>query len=96
MRTSVSVLPTARIEAVIGRRDGVATYSEQRAECIERIEAAVEPKRILVEIRLKMLRADPMVTTQEPAFQVRKHQMDDRQVILRERRVSPDRDWKGR
>src|SRR5216683_3025378 len=88
MTTTVSVLPTARIKPFVGRSGGVPADSEQRAEGIERVEAAVEPKGELVEVGLKMLRADAVMAAHQPAFEVAENQVDDGQVFLGNRRVA--------
>src|SRR6516225_9320723 len=42
-------------------------------------------------MRLQVLRAYPVVTTEQPAFQVSKHQVHDGQIILSQCRVATDR-----
>ena len=62
--------------------------AEQRAERIERVEAAVEPECELVEICLKVLVADAMMNAVQPCLQVREDQMDDGHELLRHLRVA--------
>src|SRR5688572_21870026 len=87
MRTTVSVLPTARIQPVIGRRGCAPAYPEQRAESIKRVKAAVKPERELIEVGLQVLRADAVMATAQPAFQVAENQVDDWQKFLGDSRV---------
>ena len=88
MRTTVSVLPTARIKPFVGRRRGVRAYSEQRTERIEGVKAAVEPESELVEVGLQVFRAHSVVTALQPAFEVAENQVDDGQELFRDFRVS--------
>src|SRR3979411_2331766 len=48
----------------------------------DRIKTAIEPERELVEIGLKVLRANAVVATSEPAFQITEDQMGDGQKVL--------------
>jgi hypothetical protein len=76
------MLPLARIQAVIGRGFRVASDAEQRAEGIERVEPAVKAERELVEVGLQMLRAHAVMCALQPRFEVRKNEVDHRQVVL--------------
>lgn len=87
MATTISVLPTARIKPFVGRGGGVPANSEQRTEGIERVEAAVEPEGELVEVGLKVLRADAVMAAHQPAFQVAENQVDDGQIFLGDSRI---------
>src|SRR5579859_6296847 len=88
MRTTASVLPTAIIKPFIGRRSGFGANSEQRAKGVEGIEPAVKPERELVEVGLKVLRRDAVMTALKPAFEVAENQVDDGQKFLGDFRVS--------
>ena len=75
------VLPLAAIEAVIGRAFAVGANAQQRAERIERVEAAIEPEGKFVEVGLQMLRLNaPVVRALQPSLKVAENQVDDRQV----------------
>lgn len=50
--TKCGVRPFPGVKPVKGRRDRPTRDSEQRAECVEGIEASVESKRELVEVGL--------------------------------------------
>jgi len=77
------VRPFAGIEFGERRRLRTASNAEQRAEGVERVEAAIESKRELVEIGLQMLGTDVVVDAVEPGLQIAENQMDHRQEILR-------------
>ena len=55
------MFPLAAIEAIVGRAFAVRADAEQRAEGVERVEAAVKAERKLVEVGLQMLRLDAAV-----------------------------------
>src|ERR1700726_485540 len=46
------------------------------------VKTAIEPERELVEIGLKVRRANALVATSQPAFQITEDQMGDRQKVL--------------
>ena len=84
--------PFARIKRFVSRRGGFASDAEQRAEGVERIESPIEPEGKLVEVGLQVLRADAVVGADQPGLQVGEHQMNYRQVLLGDSRITPFRD----
>ena len=78
------MLPRSFVQPVIGRAFAVRPDAEQRAECIEGVEAAIEPERELVEVGLQVLRLDaPVVRPLQPRLEVRKDKVNDGQVFFR-------------
>src|SRR6266849_6485722 len=88
MTTTVSVLPTARIKPFVGRSGGVPADPEQRTEGIEGVKAPVEPEGELIEVGLKVLRANAVMAAHQPAFEVAENQVDDGQVFLGNLRIA--------
>ena len=79
------VFPSSLVNPVIGRAFAVRPDAEQRAECIERIEPAIKAERELIEIGLQVLRLDAaMVRPLKPRLQVRKNEVDNRQIFFRD------------
>jgi hypothetical protein len=56
------MLPPPRIQSLIRRSRSPPPDAEQRPEGVEWVEAPVEPESELVEVSLKVLRADSVVT----------------------------------
>lgn len=82
------MLPSPFVQPVIGRAFAVRADAEQRAECIEGVEPAIEPERELIEVGLQVLRLDaPVMCPLQPRLEVRKHKVDDRQVFFGHGRV---------
>ena len=75
MTTNRRVLPLPAVEAIVGRAFAVRTDTQQRAEGIERGEAPVKAKGELVEVGLKVLRADAVVRAAKPSLQVAENQV---------------------
>ncbi len=88
MTTNRGMLPLMVIQPIISRRLRCPANPKQRPEGVERVEAAIEPERELIEVGLKVLRRDAVMNALQPAFQVAENQMNDRQVIFRHLRVS--------
>jgi len=65
------MFPVARIQTVIGRGFRVACNAEQRTEGVERVEAPVKAERELIQIGLQMLRADTVMRSLQPRFEIR-------------------------
>lgn len=77
------VLPLARIQAVIGRAFAIGPDAQERAEGVERVEAAVKPERELIQVGLQVLVADrAVVRPGQPSFEVAENQVDDGQVFF--------------
>jgi hypothetical protein len=93
MTTNPWVFPTAAIKLGIGRADGFRTDAQHRAEGVERVETAVKPERVFVQIGLQVLGADAVVTALQPGFQVAENQMDDGQIVLGDRRIVSLDNW---
>ena len=70
MTTSPRVFPFSRIKFGVGRRGSVAADPKQRAKGVERVKPSVKSERKFVQVRLQVLRTNPMMTTAQPAFQV--------------------------
>ena len=64
--------PVAGIKLGIGRRFYIASDAEQRAEGVERVEAAVEAKREFVEVGLQVLVTDPVMGAVQPRLSWRR------------------------
>ena len=82
------MLPRPRIQTVVSRRDSAPADPQQRPERVERVEPPVKPESIFVEVCLQVLRADSVMTAEQPAFQIGEHQMDNRQVGFSHRGVA--------
>lgn len=82
MTTSHGMLPFSAVKLGVGRGRALATDPEQGPEGVERVETAIEAKRKFVQVGLKVLRTDAVVTAAKPGFQVAEYQVDDGQVFL--------------
>ena len=74
-----------------GRGDG-ARNAKQGAEGIEGVEAAVETEREFIKVRLQVLRADAVMDTTQPWFEVGKYEMNDGHELFGNLRIAPFRD----
>src|SRR5712691_5075602 len=83
MTSHRGVLPLARVQPVIRGAFAIGPDAEQGTEGVERVEAAVKSERKLVQVGLKVLRADGAVMRSvEPCLQVRKDKVNDRQELF--------------
>lgn len=69
------MLPVTGIEIGVGGGLSVPADAQQRPKGVERVEAPVKAEGVFVEVRLKVLLADPVVAALQPAFEVAEHQM---------------------
>lgn len=77
------MLPSSIVNPGIGRAFAVGPDAEQRAESVERVEAAVKPEREFIQVGLQVLRLDaPVVRPLQPRLEVRKNEVDDWQKFL--------------
>ena len=73
--------PFPRIKLRVSRRDGVGSDPQNRVKRRHRIEAAIEPEHIFVEVGLQVLRFDTaMMCSLDPGFQVAENEMDHGQM----------------
>ena len=77
------MLPLSRILPRSGRRGRVPGHPKERLEGIKWVEAAIEAGRELVEVCLEVLGADAVVNAVQPSIEVREHQTDDGQELIR-------------
>jgi hypothetical protein len=75
------MIPVSIIQLGVGRSLRLGRQAEQAAERVERVEAPIEPERELVEVRLQVVGAHPVVRAVDPRLQVAEHEVDDRQVL---------------
>ena len=88
------VLPSSLINPGIGRAFAVGSDTEQRAEGVEGVEAPVKPERELIQVGLQVLRLDaPMMRALQPSLEVRKHEVDNREVFFRHLGISSFDNW---
>src|SRR5271165_6963400 len=75
--------PFARIKLRVSRRYGVSGNPENGMERRHRIETAVEPKHVFVEIGLQVFWFNTTVVRPlDPSFQVTENEVDHRQMRL--------------
>ena len=84
------VYPLAAVQCVIGRGYGVRRESQDGVKCRHRVEAAIEPEDILVEVGLQMLLADSVVRAKQPCFEVGEDDVDHGQVNVSHLRVATE------
>lgn len=82
------MIPLTVIQLGVGRGLSFGRQTEQGPERVERVEAPVEPERELVEVRLQVVGAHPVVRAVDPRLQVAEHEVDDRQVVLGDLRLT--------
>src|SRR5271168_758077 len=80
--TICRVLSRSRIKLGVGRCGDVAGDAEKGTEGIEPIQSSVEAEGELVEVGLDMLLAEAVMDAGHAGFQVRKDEMEDRQIRL--------------
>ena len=73
-------------------RGDIARDAKQRAKGVEGVEAAVEAERELIEVRLQMLRADAVMDTAQPDFEIGEHEVDDGQKSFGDLHIATFRD----
>lgn len=77
------------IKLGIGWRSDVASDAKQGAKGVEGIETAVEAEGEFVEIHLQMLRADTMMNTAQPCFEIGEHEVNNRQKGFSDLPIAP-------
>ncbi len=85
---SARMLPISVIQLGIRRRLGLDAQTQERSKRIEGVEAPVESKRELVEVRLQVIGRDTVKRAVDPRLQVAEYQVNDRQVVLGNARLA--------
>ena len=86
------MLPLARVEAGVGRRDRPRGQAEQAVEARHRVEPPVEAEDVLVQVGLQMMLAGAVVRAEQPGLQVREDQVHHRQMRVLQRVVRARRE----
>ncbi len=84
--------PLPRVKLRVSRRNGMGGNPKNRVKRSHRIEPAIEPEHVFVEVRLQMLWLDTaMMSTLKPGLQVAKNKMDHGQMSLSFVRITTKR-----
>src|SRR5271157_3299048 len=84
--------PLPRVKLRVSRRNGMGGNPKNRVKRSHRIEPAIEPEHVFVEVRLQMFWLDtPMMSTLKPGLQVAENKVDHGQVSLSFFRIAPKR-----
>src|SRR5271157_162316 len=86
------VLVIAGVQLVVARRLIRHRETQERGKTVERVEAAIEAKNKLVQVRLHVLVAHGVVRTEQPRLEIGKDEVDQREMLLGHRRVTALRD----
>jgi hypothetical protein len=79
MTSDGRMLPFATVKPVIGGAFGIGPNAQEGAKGVERVEAPVKAKGKFVEVGLKVLWANAVVTASKPAFHIAENKVNDRQ-----------------